>query len=1106
MKQLSTLILTVAASALVSFGQPTLQSVGGETSTASANSYSVESRAKTELLFKQHRQKSQKTAIQAPTRAAEDASLPTLQGWSMFSDLIGMDMAEHGLYKLPGKDGYSTFIFGGSKATYGAMNINGVMYCTTAMSTSLPFTGYIKAYDIENQRLAGEFTVSDPKAFPLGGVVDPTDGSVYAVTYAHIDDETNRQQLSKLTITPTGITAETIGEFSCDLPGNRLDFASIAIDNTGQIYCIGVGFQNGSVAGTMLYKVDKTTAALTAVGPTGEDPTFPGSACIDPVTNRMYWNVNPEDFTAWLCEVDLNTGAATRLYQLTDGLQVAGLYVAESLAQPGAPGECSEPSAVFNQSASLTGKITVTAPTKLFDGSEASGKVKIVVLCDGEEVASKDEVAYGETVTIDVTVSSVGSKHFSIYAVNSVGAGPKVFIEDVWCGPDYPVAPSPSLTYADGKMQLSWPAVTASSHNGYLDPAAVTYTVTRADGTIVAEGISATSFSEEMAEPESPTIYYYNVVAMNGEELVSATGRSNSVTLGFIEPPYTAEFTEEGLATWTVLDENKDGRTWYITDGAVRIPYNGRLAMDDWMISTPLKLKAGMAYLVTVKTYCGSSSYPERLEVKYGKGSTADAMTETLFAATDVDSEDAMTLSDYLVPETDGIYFIGIHGISDADTYGLYVNGFSIAAGASASVPAPASDLSLVADNEGLLKATVSFTAPTKTLGGKELTDLTKIEVYREGNTLVKTFENPEVGANLSFVDEVPAAGDYTYTVIGHNAEGKGLSAEVSGHIGFSAPVAVATATLKRTSTEGEVTVTWDAVTKDVNDLTLPAVKYTVSRIVDGELVQLATDLTETAYTMTIDNPAVQEMVQLAVVAYNEYGSSEALATEIIPSGRAVAGVRESFANAAFETLWSVAGNARIVLCSDADFDGEIVSNDSDNGFVAFSARNSHDTGELQSVLIAMPGVDKAKMKFTVYNVAGYLGKGPDNNLVVVRARTADDYTWQDVSSVAVNEYTGDVAGWAEVEIDLSAYANKTVQLSLGFDVINIQYIMFDNIRIGDYESGIDGIAIDADGADATNTPAAYYNLNGIRVSSDNLPAGVYVRVQGTKATKVIVK
>lgn len=48
---------------------------------------------------------------------------------------------------------------------------------------------------------------------------------------------------------------------------------------------------------------------------------------------------------------------------------------------------------------------------------------------------------------------------------------------------------------------------------------------------------------------------------------------------------------------------------------------------------------------------------------------------------------------------------------------------------------------------------------------------------------------------------------------------------------------------------------------------------------------------------------------------------------------------------------------------------------------------------------------------------------------------------------------------------------------------------------------GVEDIAVDAADADAV-----YYNLNGVRVAADELTPGIYVKVVGTTATKVVVK
>lgn len=41
---------------------------------------------------------------------------------------------------------------------------------------------------------------------------------------------------------------------------------------------------------------------------------------------------------------------------------------------------------------------------------------------------------------------------------------------------------------------------------------------------------------------------------------------------------------------------------------------------------------------------------------------------------------------------------------------------------------------------------------------------------------------------------------------------------------------------------------------------------------------------------------------------------------------------------------------------------------------------------------------------------------------------------------------------------------------------------------------------------DATEGPVEYWNLNGVKVNGDNLAPGIYIRRQGNKAEKFIIR
>ena len=59
--------------------------------------------------------------------------------------------------------------------------------------------------------------------------------------------------------------------------------------------------------------------------------------------------------------------------------------------------------------------------------------------------------------------------------------------------------------------------------------------------------------------------------------------------------------------------------------------------------------------------------------------------------------------------------------------------------------------------------------------------------------------------------------------------------------------------------------------------------------------------------------------------------------------------------------------------------------------------------------------------------------------------------------------------------------------------------------RIKEYDTGIDDVAID-DADSTADCPAVYYNLNGAPVPAADLAPGLYIRRQGTTATKVIIR
>ena len=102
-----------------------------------------------------------------------------------------------------------------------------------------------------------------------------------------------------------------------------------------------------------------------------------------------------------------------------------------------------------------------------------------------------------------------------------------------------------------------------------------------------------------------------------------------------------------------------------------------------------VKVEAGKSYDVSMKAWAKGARYFERLEVRYGVSADPAALTETVIAPTDIKTtaDAPTTLTGTLRATADGYIYIGVHGISDADKLGLYIDDLSISEGVADAAP-----------------------------------------------------------------------------------------------------------------------------------------------------------------------------------------------------------------------------------------------------------------------------------------------------------------------------------------------------------------------------------------------------------------------------------
>lgn len=193
--------------------------------------------------------------------------------------------------------------------------------------------------------------------------------------------------------------------------------------------------------------------------------------------------------------------------------------------------------------------------------------------------------------------------------------------------------------------------------------------------------ITANSAQVNVDNDAPITSYTFTVTALNNG-VPSESGISNPVVSGFAVLPWSEGFDSEDVTGFfTVLDGNGDGKKWSYYNGLMRMGYNTQMAMDDWLITPPMRVQANYSYRVTLKARSANTRYPERIEVKWGNSNTAAAMTHELIPSTDLTEDGFYTLEGVITHAENGTAYIGIHGISDADTYYLEIDDITVEAG-----------------------------------------------------------------------------------------------------------------------------------------------------------------------------------------------------------------------------------------------------------------------------------------------------------------------------------------------------------------------------------------------------------------------------------------
>lgn len=999
---------------------------------------------------------------QAPVvmRAGDGTSI---YGELVYSDLWNDDedgVFDWGVYSFPAQANTTLtqhHLHTTIQANGGGAYHNGRLYFTSYYEGPIDLWYlYFCVLDVNTWQMVEQIALPNDMYTSIGldMTYDPVSKQLYSVAF--VDETGESYTLSIMDIT-TG-KATTVADI------DRMSF--IACDATGEMY--GVRYSDG-----MFCKVNKTTGYLTEIGATGVNPYMIASGTFDSQTGKLYWTTNERSTEeSGLYEIDVNTGKATLISKFTNNEMLTCLYIPRAENEYRL-NEVTDFTANFDQAS--TGTISVTAPTTDIYGTPIEGNVTLVVY-DNDNLLFSVPAAPGATVTQTVTLADGVHKLEAMATHTTLGKSQKKEI-NLFIGTDGPAAVGNlTLTKEDGnKAVLTWETPTIGAHGGTIKPNLLYYNIYRMpDNVLVAEDVDGNTWSQ-VIEADLYRNYYFEVVGyykgVEGEVAVS-----NKVAFGTPQAvPFSMTFdTMEDYMKCIIYNANQDDGYWgwYQQYQCAAYKYDTFNQADDYLLIPAVQFEAGQTYKLKFKARSyGGFLYPERMEVKMGKGQEISDLNVTLVEDQEYPHDQYQEYEAVIenIDET-GAYFIAFHATTTRGEYWLYLDDVQVLNGPSASAPGLAEDFTVTPAPNAALATKITFTAPTKTFSGAALSEITKITVYRD-NVEIKSYGATTPGTVLTFDDTEAKQGFNTYKIVCSNSNGDGNPIEVQCWAGLDMPKAP-TKPLHTTENDKDAVITWVAPVEGVNGGSLDYSKltYTITR---NDNVVVATGISETRFVdTTIDTTTGQKNVFYEITAVNEAGTSAKAKTHFLVYGNPYTGeYHESFKNGAVETRpWVIevvneSMNPGAIPYWQVVTQGEnpvVSAQDGDNGLVTCTRNTPWASSRILSPKLQKGDIKNPVLSFWMYHYYNPdLENGWSTDQDIIQPEVFVDGKYTNLTKEPLLLINGN--GWYKYEILLNEYvADKVFQIAfcgtsgtgynMHLDNIAITNTLDNDMRIAEFD------------------------------------------------------
>ncbi len=228
-------------------------------------------------------------------------------------------------------------------------------------------------------------------------------------------------------------------------------------------------------------------------------------------------------------------------------------------------------------------------------------------------------------------------------------------------------------------------------------------TITNNTSVIYAKPTGTTSYTVTVTDANACTSTASKTVQLySGVTGVTANASLSSVCLGgTVDLTSTASTTDyqttllsEGFETasfpptgWTNINAGSGPNSWsssttfHSGSKSMAYLYSSTDDANAWMITPVLAMNAGQQYLVSFWYRVNSASFPEKLKVTIGSGSTVVDQTNVLWnnnGGTNLTNTAWTKGTVVYTPTVTGTYYLGFNCYSDLDQWNLYVDDISV--------------------------------------------------------------------------------------------------------------------------------------------------------------------------------------------------------------------------------------------------------------------------------------------------------------------------------------------------------------------------------------------------------------------------------------------